>query len=533
MSLFENENFAMEPLARLESVQHLHILGNNKTVSFREFFAALGRRTNPELQSLVMTSPLDFDETMELAKITSLTSFNGSLSDARSFQHLLHLSDFDVKEIFIRHIEFNKSTGVLLIRIWKDAQGSDTDLNPLARLPNLRHVTIEGPFKEGSMHSFFGQLATWQAETLQELDAGYYKMSNNELREVCRMRSLRTLNCSLSCAKDLEQLAELPQLAELIVVTHEKGSLQNLLAKLAGRESHTLEHLDVRSAALTPEEVKAVSAISSLKRLTSAFCCTEGLDVLSKRSCIDELVITTGKDETSPIDLLTAFGSLGESKIQNLKIKGPAADQEPAKVLDIVSQIPKLKSLEIPIKDTQGTEGLAESLHLETLTISSTPERGTLEGLFGALSLKASSKLKNLDLGRSFVGLEEARHLVQVDSITSLVCGFKDEESLSLLANMTNLETIDITSTHVFDTISGHLLEIFRGCRKLEYISLGSTNCRMWESFLKNSVDILKSVRDLSVQAPLNIRISTSSQAFTNEMTANDKMYLTVTSKSM
>ncbi|XP_034125762.1 uncharacterized protein LOC117582257 [Drosophila guanche] len=294
MSLFENENFAMEPLARLESVQHMIIKGHHETVSLREFFAALGRRNNHELQSLDMNSPLDFDETTELAKITSLTSFKGKFSDSRSFQHFLHLSDFNVKQrgIILRNIDFYKSTGFLYIRILRDDQGNDTDLNPLARLPNLRHVSIEGPFEEGSMHSFFGhvsiegpfekgsmhsffgQLATWQADTLQELDAGYYEMSNNELREVCRMRSLRKLICRLSCAKNLEQLAQLPQLAELIVVTHEKGSLQNLLAKLADRECHTLEHLDVWGEGLTPEEVKAVSAISSLKRLQCAFCCT-------------------------------------------------------------------------------------------------------------------------------------------------------------------------------------------------------------------------------------------------------------------
>ncbi|XP_022214717.1 uncharacterized protein LOC111069124 [Drosophila obscura] len=176
-------------------------------------------------------------------------------------------------------------------------------------------------------------------------------------------------------------------------------------------------------------------------------------------------------------------------------------------------------------------ERLAESVHLEELTISSTPERGSLEGLFGALSLKASTKLKNLVLEHTSIGHEEARHLVQLDSITSLKCGFKDEESFSLLANMTNLESIDITSRHAFANISGHLLDIFRACRKLKYINLGRSNVRIDQTFLKNSVNILKSVRDPSAQGPLIVRISLSSVSFEDEMTANDKTYLLVTNR--
>ncbi|XP_022228136.2 uncharacterized protein LOC111077939 [Drosophila obscura] len=493
---FQQNNLAIETFARLESVSHIKIKENHEAGSLREFFAALAMRTNHELESLSITdSLLDFSETTELAKITSLTSFKSDLSDARSFQHLLHLSNFNVFENKMagRHIVFDKCTGKLTVaNNWPCMADlpNATDLSPFASLQNLLHVNIFGRFEGGSMHNFFGQLAAWQGETLQELTVGKpYEMSNADLTEVSRMTSLRTLACGLSHVKDIEieQLAHLFQLTVLIVESHQTGSLKNFLGILASSECPTLEHLAVRGVSLTPQEVANVSAISSLKRLECAFFITKGLNYLSQRNHIEDLGITTRKGEMSQLDQ------------------------------------------EIPVKDTLSIEGLAESLHLEELAISSGPERGSLEGLFRALSLKATPKLKNLVLEHTSIDLTEARQLVQVNSITSLKCAFKDEESFSLLATLSNLESLEITSRHEFTNISEHLLDIFRECRKLKTIDLGYTDCNLCFEFLENAVDILKSARNLSTQGPLEIRITLSSLALKNKITAIDKTYLIVT----
>ncbi|XP_022221542.2 uncharacterized protein LOC111073515 [Drosophila obscura] len=537
MDFFKRNNLAIESLARLESVSHMEIKGYHAAGSLREFFAALALRTKHDLQSLcIRDSSLDLSETTELAKITSWKCFTGCLSDRQSFQHLLHLSDFNVFEerTGSRKITFDKFTGKLSVSPFNVRLGNGLPngmgLSPLASLQNLRQVIISGVFEDGAMLNFFGQLATYQGQTLQELRLDNpYEMCNEELREVSRMKSLRSLACGLSPQvqdMEIEQLAQLPQLAVLVVGSHRVGSLKNLLGMLAARECPTLEHLAVRGESLTPLEVKEVCAISSLKRLECAFCSTEGVDVLSQRNCIEHLGIRTGKGEASLVDLLTAFASSGESNIQKLTIDGPAVDQESATALSLVLRIPKLKSLKLPIKDTQGIEGLAESLHLEELTISSSPEEGSLERLFRALSLKHSTKLKNLVVENTSIGLEEALQLVQVDSITSLKCAFKDEEIYSLLPKMTNLESLEITSQHTFLNISGHLLDIFRECRKLKHINLGNEYCYSFPGFVKSSLDILKSVRDPSTQGPLEMQINHSPNGLVDEMTANDKKYL-------
>ncbi|XP_041449760.1 uncharacterized protein LOC111082218 [Drosophila obscura] len=385
MLLFRQNKLAIESLARVQSVNHMeihfHVVGEP-----RALFAALAMRTNSNLQSLCTPfCPLDFSETTELAKITSLTKFKGPISDIRSLQHLLHLSNFEVwNELELngqvrRNITFDKSTGKLnIINKTANELQDDIGLNPLASLQNLRHVTISGVYKEGFMCDFLGQLATCQGKTLQTLEIFPKKELNYaELREVIKLKSLRKLACGLSHVKDveIEQLEQLPHLAVLIVVSHRTGSLGSLLRTLAARKCPTLTHLTVEGESLTPQEVTDVSAISSLERLSCGFCSTEGLDVLSQRSCIEELVMKTRKGEASLVDLLTAVAASGESKIQNLTIDGPAVGQELATVLSLVLRIPRLKSLKLRIKDTQGIERLSEFLHLEELTISYTRKK--------------------------------------------------------------------------------------------------------------------------------------------------------------
>ncbi|XP_022231570.2 uncharacterized protein LOC111080322 isoform X2 [Drosophila obscura] len=540
MDFFRQNKLAIESLARVQSVNHME-LQYHEVGELRALFAALAMRTNSNLQSLCIPySPLlDFSETTELAKITSLTKFKGPISDIRSLQHLLHLSNFEVwNELewsgqVRRNITFDKSTGKLTIINKTDNELPDgIGLNPLASLQNLRHVTISGVYKEGFMRDFLGQLATCQGKTLQTLEIFPNGVNYAELMEVIKLKSLRTLTCGLSHVEDMEieQLEQLPHLAVLIVVSHRTGYLGSLLRTLAARKCPALRNLTVMGESLTPQEVTNVSAISSLERLDCGFCSTKGLDVLSQRNCIEHLGITTREGEASLVDLLTAVASSGESKIQNLTIDGPAVGQELATVLSLVLRIPRLKSLKLRIKDTQGFERLAEFLHLEELILSSDPERGSLAVLFRALSLKDSTKLKNLVIENTSIGPEEARHLVQVDSITSLKFGFKDKEIVPLLANMTNLENLEITTDHEFryNNLAGHLLDIFQGCRKLKTINLGITPRFTSRDFLKKSLDVLKSVRDPATQAPLELRNYKEFHDEIFQMTTADETYLNI-----
>ncbi|XP_022220866.2 uncharacterized protein LOC111073048 isoform X2 [Drosophila obscura] len=542
MDFFGHKRLAIESLARLESVTHMD-LEKRSGGSLRELLAALAMRYNSNLQSLnIPHQCLDFGDTMELARIPSLNNFRGRIHE-ESLRHLLHLSNFQVLKV-LRHnsrfipyeITFDQSTGKLTVSPLNVYLGDDLsngiELNPLAGLQNLRKVFIAGVFEDGSMRDFLRQLAACQGETLQELRVDRrYEMSNEELREVSRMKSLRTLVCSVSHVQDIEieQLAHLPHLAVLVVGSHRAGSLKNLLGSLAASKCPTLVHLAVRGAGLTPQEVTEVSAIGSLKGLECAFCSTEGLDVLSQRNCIEHLGITTREGETSLVDLLTAFASSGESNIQKLTIDGLAVGQELATAINLILRIPRLKSLKLPIKDTQGIERLAESLHLEDLTISCFPKRGSLAVLFRALSLKDSTKLNSLFIERTFIDFEEARNLVQVDSITRLKCGFRDYGSFSLLANMTNIENLEITfrpgHQYIYDNI---IVE----CRYLKCIYVGNLSFFSYVYFIKYSLETLKSVRDPSTQGPLEIRTTGSYAKIyaMNSMTAIDiETYVIVT----
>ncbi|EDW28803.1 GL19369 [Drosophila persimilis] len=555
----ETEN--TELLAKIPMLEELIILCVPSGGSLQPLLAALASRKSQTLKKFSLRGRMiDPLEAKELARLRSLQILKCRFADSMAIQLLSQLTE--LKELFLKakemfakispgippvvnsckkHIIFDKSTGTLdFVRKGSKLDFPNAfDLHFIASLQNLRHVSIRGSFIWSNMQNFFYQLATWQGETLEKLRVDLsYEISSADLRELRKMNSLRTLSCRLSWVKDteIEQLAQFPQLTTLIVGSHQTGSLKNLLENLAAKECPTLKYLSVKGDGLTPQEVAGVSAISSLKGLECAFYTTEGLNVLAKRSSIEDLVITARKCDTSLVDLLSAFANSGESKLHNLIIEGPTVNQDPFTAFDLVSQIPRLKSLTLPVIDTQGIEVLAEASHLEELRISSGPKRGSLEDLFRALSLKATPKLKKLVLEHTVIDDEEDWKLVQVDSIISLVCGFKDEERLFLLAKMTNLESLEITSEHLFPNISTQILEIFRQCRKLKTIHLGRTLCIVRHDFLISSLNILKSVRDPSTQGPLEMQISPipyrsmrPPYQLEDEMVGIDEAYLIVT----
>lgn len=491
------------------------------------------------------------------------------------------------KMMWIELVNLSISYGPLgeLVLLMKGENVDASDYSPLATLPGLSSLEVRGSPRTGSLKRLLAALALGHSQTLEFVHFFNCKIDTVVAEELAQLKSLCVLECEFADPLDIQLLSHLPELKDLLLKVDEMlGQIfPGVLAVIKScKKLKTIRiwcndpvgAVDVKSSDILVEMLEACQdelllsingydisfdrkkeelhvemdffkqnslAIGPLARLESvnhiqiygyneAGSLREFFAILAMRRNHDlqSLSITDSSFELSETTEWEMRGIVWPA----ISSASLPVDQDSVTLFDLVSRIPTLKSLKLSVVDTQGIRALAESLHLEELTLSFYAARDSLEGLFRALSRKDSPKLKNLVLERTSIDSEEARLLVQVASITSLACGFKHIESFCLLANMTNLESLQITSRHDITDMSGPLLDILRGCLKLKIIDLGSTYGDISHDLLQNALEILKSVRNASTQGPLEIRRYgyPPSDALLDEydrMPAIDKTYLT------
>ncbi|KAH8242019.1 hypothetical protein KR038_002400, partial [Drosophila bunnanda] len=526
----------LHPLSNLEWVESLYI--DIKPFNLSLYFKAISMSGNCQLKKFhIHQGFLDSNETLELGKIKSLKKFHGKLVNTQSLEHLRLVSHLEILDSFEnrlpkeivpildsieeeltislrdKEVSYNIKTGHLILNItdsyrFSRSSNDATDFAPLARLKNLQSVQIFGSHMGSSLQLFFSQLASRQCQTLQGLvvgskqtdpDLDMLTISSSELEEIASIKSLRKLKCGFLEAQNLDLIGGLPQLTELIITTHQEGSLKDLLRKINSMESPRLEYLVIEGGQLTAEEEVQVAAMKSLKRVECSYSSTVAFDYQGQSTGIEAMTVTKDRQDISLVELFRNRPCL-KSLIHSLATFGDTANG------DTIARLPQ--DIQRDLLSFDGFEGVVQCLDPQRLVIELPPEMHCLKFLLEALALNESQNLQQLIIRHRYIGLEEAAAIAHISSLKILMCGLEDSSALSYLCKLKHLESLKIRSLNNFSELSQHLICLLQSCEALESIDLDFWFPMQYINgdFLLQAANTLKSVRNSKTQSPLKLR---------------------------
>ncbi|KRF85109.1 uncharacterized protein [Drosophila virilis] len=428
-------------LAELPNLGTLHIKGEHKIGSFKYFFQALAARECSALREISVNRRNDvlghfriqtfnYEESKELVKILTLKKLKCGFSDGKSLELLSLLTDLEELEITT--------------------------------------------YPEGSLIQFLHSLVLRESSKLQCLVIKGKSLTCEETAHVARVKSLRRLECGFVDGKNIELLAQLNQLKELIIRNLERDSMSRLFHVFAATEPKTLQLLNVKSTPISYIDTEAIVQIQSLRSLHCEFAEIKSIELLVK--------------------------------------------------------LPQLKDLTIKFDESEGEEikRLAQLNMLTDLQITS-PNVGSLTELFKGISLKPTKPiLQSLVIQDNNVDLEEFQEIIKVKSLRRLKCGFIDKECFQELRYFENLEVLEITSYHNSDEISQILLRIFQFCFKLKVIDLRYGTQFVNLQFFREALKILREIRNPIEQGPLQLRIPFFEGLTLEQIEIADEAYLII-----
>ncbi|XP_032599035.1 uncharacterized protein LOC116806499 [Drosophila grimshawi] len=570
------------PLSNLPNLSNLIIYGSHGINSLMPLLEAFASKQSTVLQELsIEMDAISYEEASQIARIKTLRHLDCGFSDPKSIKLLRYLpklesliinSMHDLHEIgagvlnvltecanevtvirFGRQITFNKSLGKLIIsNISYDNEVFDAEEYALlAELSDLNTLHIIGEHKSGSFKYLFKALAAKKHSTLQELiveaKSNHKKTSIDleETAEVVKISTLNKLKCGFSDGECIDFLAQLRDLQELVITTNPDGALVHLLHKQASRKSSKLQCLSLENKTLSPEETVQVASVNSLRKLAFGFLDGRNVELIVGLNKLEELTIALY--EGTSISLL--FQTLASSTtLQYLNIENvPISYEETMAVIEIktlkrlnceftninsielLDQLPELHQLAITFQhnDNEIIETIAQLKKLTDLEITS-PKIGCLAQLFKKLSLRLEPTLQSVVIKNNDSNLKEMEQIVKLNSLRRLQCGIFEEENLSYLIHLRNLEVLEITSYHNLEDISNYLLMILQECYKLK--TIGFHYCTRYVSIklFSDIMRILKEVRNANKQPPLLLRIPYFGGLTPEQMTIADDKYLII-----
>uniref|UniRef100_A0A6P4E0Y5 Uncharacterized protein LOC108039126 isoform X1 n=1 Tax=Drosophila rhopaloa TaxID=1041015 RepID=A0A6P4E0Y5_DRORH len=581
MSIIESytDDTLLVPLASVEWTETLII--TIKRGNLGTLFNAISTKAYNNLKKIeISDGSLDFNETFELHNLKSLKEFKGTLTDSRSIEHLTHLTylglgnSFEkrfpegIVEIFNsvekeftislgkREVGFNQSTGRLTLRNAFSFEFSK-DIFPLAGVNNLKSVRISGASKGTSLQSFLAQLVARPSLFLEELimeakndeiDSGVLTLNTFELKEVASIKTLRTLKCGFSDAKDFELLAGLPELNYLVVGLNQEDVLKSLLRKLSLNDFPVPDNLPAEG--------------------------TVGFEIRSHQIFVKEMVISKVQEDPFLVELFKMLAVVIGSNLQSLIVKGaPISHMEAEEISKIKSlqrliyifeklediknlvrlseltvliigrrnpgdhdekktlmtRIPEHISRDLLLSYFRGFEGVAQHLDRQRLVIELPRMVCSLPRIFEPLPAGLTYTLQELVIIHRYIDLEEVERIAQIASLRKLRCGFREATSFSVLRHLTHLECLEIKSYPKFLEISNHLVLCFQECPELQSIDLHfnrQVQC-ISDDFIQRAIVALKSVRDPRVRSPLRLTCFVS-QVFIDPKSFIDEEYISL-----
>ncbi|XP_068151699.1 uncharacterized protein [Drosophila tropicalis] len=575
------------PLGRLQNCNSLKVIGKCKSGSLHPLFQTILVNENLNLKVLHINDiSINYEETLLISQIKTLKILICKFSDPRSFKvdlpntsyKLIAIKEdriptqiFDFMKCFdglviIKHnkgtIKYNKNEKKLIM----ENIPYTCDYDFLKEFQNLDVLHILNN-SEVALATILANLAL--NSCLKKLTISTILLG--EVLEISKISSLRTLSCGFPKSENLKTLAQLKELQELTITSHQIDSLEGLFKEFASHSLSALQYLDIRCNETTIDELKAIAGIESLRTLKCSFTNTRNESTLLTLPHLTELCITNHK-KGSLLNKLRLFGNCPLQKIEivggflNVQDVAALSEFKSLRVLHIEVVTLNWMDLLFPIKELEElkisiiarltgnsinfpTEFYINFQKLRKLTIRT--QRIDFERFKNILKLSALKSLhceldikENTNLGR-LAQLEELNVTNSVKNTTKLLlqalieqtpktlkhfASDYDEESLQDIAKLTNLETLKLETFHFRDA-SNWFLCIIRECTKLEWIEILQIDDSVIGSdinILQKTLDILKTIRDPILQKPLKLIVPLALYTFSSYLTPSDKRYLNV-----
>ncbi|TDG49627.1 hypothetical protein AWZ03_003865 [Drosophila navojoa] len=367
--------------------------------------------------------------------------------------------------------EANAIAKILTLKKLKCGFIDDNSIEVLAKLTALEELFIT-THKQGSLTPFFKALSLRKSSNLRCLIIEEYQLTGEETAQVSNVKSLKRLECGFD-GHNIESLAQMNELEELVITSIEKEILAQLIEILAAAGPRTLRLLNIISTPIDLSDSQFLVEIKNLDSLQCTFTHNESVELLRELKYLRDLSL-----------------HLMHHKSDNDSIK-------------CIAQFNSLTALEVV-----------------------STEVGSLTGLLKAMSLRSNQILQSLDITKSEVSPEEILEISKINSLRRLKCGLAKEESLQSLIYLKDLEVLEITTYHDYYDISQPLLRILEACSKMKTIHFYFGTRFACVEFISAALKILKEVRDPIAQGPLEFRVPYYS-GLTPEMSAlNSEAYL-------
>ncbi|XP_037729660.1 uncharacterized protein LOC119560341 [Drosophila subpulchrella] len=524
-------------VAQLPNIYKFYLSGTFKGSILKAVFEGLASREPQLLKKIDISRCFSFspEHANILASIPSLTNIVCKASNfkdtvALKVQQLNAIKEItsrvdrnetELCNIFIIH----KNSAVKLILDFTDKliRFPIIDLKycarffePLASLNNLKTLLIKGHIGDLPLINLIKLI-----ENLEELHIKV--VSPEDLTELVRVHSLKVLECGFCSSRNIEYLVELNYLETLTITDHPEGSLTTLFKALASKEDQVLLSLSIHKS-LTSEEIFELAELQTLERLQLGKLADKSwqqptssnntspkvhsksseqinntpfnFELLANLSNIRELSIHINYASQAVYKLLRTIISRFPQRMRLLSL--------PFQQISLVSQFKELKFLECSVYHVEDLRSLSPLRNLVELQIHNTEENITWALLKELHDLRS---LQNLLLDDTHLEFLDVVEVTKINWLTTLRLGLADKRFVPMLAQLKNLEDLEITSTHYAGRDESHFVPYFlESCRKLKSIYLHRYYNLFTKDYVKGILNSIKLYRDPTIYPPLELR---------------------------
>ncbi|XP_016991701.2 uncharacterized protein LOC108053525 [Drosophila rhopaloa] len=191
------------------------------------------------------------------------------------------------------------------------------------------------------------------------------RLSNKEMKAIKRIRSLRSLHCGLSNARDIGMLARLPLLEELVIEAITE-IYHNALALLAQKEPQTLKKLSIKNKYLGGDDFNSMVSMTCLESLDCIVYNAFEIKCLALLN-LTELILHCPQD-ISIRPLLTALAAKDPQVFHSFELNKKFLRESSTRLL---VQIKSLRILNMGFSDSASFDLLNQLTELTILKIKS------------------------------------------------------------------------------------------------------------------------------------------------------------------
>lgn len=481
------------------NISSLLLVANHKMGTLKPLFEAISSQKSPKLSRLSATSSLIFEgntsdnedydmeisptkittfnneEFVELLKISTLKVIDCQLSDLRAIEFPSQLPE--IEDLSIRSFEggslanlfralalqedsklcdlrieehplnFEEISEVVKLKGLNTLKCGFADINNLYMISKLEALQIFGIISRHQLREI--------SENLLKLIVSCKRTFSIYYTDVLSIdRSMQTLTIQMNktmFTDEFEPLSNIPNLLYLVINgSYATGALAPLLKAFAKKQPMVLQELCIQVDPICHYEMIILSQLKTLKYVECGFINPRSMELLASLPLLRNFRLKMRSSLSNIADgVLGVLLGCGNEVTITREYQEITYNKE-LKKLKIVNA-----SYEGFVYDAQEYALLADLPLLNTLYIEGVHTVGSFTDLFQALGEVNNSALHEILIEQSHISytfpkptidIDEANALAKILSLRKLKCGFLDEDSIEVLAQLTALEELFITT---------------------------------------------------------------------------------------